>query len=300
VQSAAAQVGAEAELIHVMDREADLFPLLSSMVTERKRFVVRTAHDRLARDLEQSRGKVRELVAQAEDVFTLEVPLAPRAKKRAPRANETSGARGARTARVGFRATALQLRRPRYLKEGPEWLSVHMVEVHELEPPPDVEPIRWVLVTTEPIETAADIQAIVAYYRARWVIEEFFKALKTGCAIEKRQLESYDALVNLLAVFAPIAWQMLALRTAARSAPETPAETVLTPTQLEVLRACSSKPLAKTLSVRQALFAIASLGGHHIRRDPGWLVLARGMEKLVLLEAGWTARQMAMERCDGT
>ena len=135
----------------------------------------------------------------------------------------------------------------------------------EENPPPDVEPVRWVLVTTEPIETAADVQAIVSYYRARWVIEDFFKALKTGCAVERRQLESYDALVNLLAIFAPIAWQMLALRTAARSTPEAPAETVLTPTQIEVLRACSPKPLPKTLSVRQALFAVAS---HWFGRSP--------------------------------
>lgn len=301
VQRTEEQVGPDVQLLHVMDREADAFPLLSSLVTTGRRFVIRLTHDRLARDArEQTRGKVRALVAQADDVFTLDVPVSARAAKPAPRANETSGARAARTARVGVRARAMELRRPRYLSDGPEWLPVHLVEVYEVDPPPDVEPVRWVLVTTEPLETAADVQAIVSYYRARWVIEEFFKALKTGCAVERRQLESYDALVNLLAIFAPIAWQMLRLRTLARSTPEAPAETALTPTQLDVLRACSPKPLPTRLTVRRALFAVASLGGHHLPRDPGWLVLARGMEKLLLLEAGWMAHQMALERCDGT
>ena len=36
--------------------------------------------------------------------------------------------------------------------------------------------------TTEPIDTVEQVLRIVDWYRARWVIEEFFKALKTGCA----------------------------------------------------------------------------------------------------------------------
>jgi IS4 transposase len=49
------------------------------------------------------------------------------------------------------------------------------------------------LYTSEPIDTAEQLLTIVDQYRSRWVIEEFFKALKTGCAFEKRQLESYRA-----------------------------------------------------------------------------------------------------------
>jgi hypothetical protein len=49
-------------------------------------------------------------------------------------------------------------------------------------------------------------------------MEEFFKALKTGSAIETRQLESKRSMLNALAVFAPIAWQLLTLRSLARSA----------------------------------------------------------------------------------
>lgn len=40
-------------------------------------------------------------------------------------------------------------------------------------------------------------------YRARWVIEEFFKALKTGCNFERRQLESFQSLRIALAIFLP-------------------------------------------------------------------------------------------------
>ena len=296
VQSAEQQFGSPGVLVHVMDREADAFPLLASMVENETRFVVRLARDRVARvEPEQESFKVRALVAQAEDGFALEVPVAARSEKRAPRANKVSGARVARVAQVGFRAMRVELRRPHYVTEGPPWLQVNVVEVHELNPPSDADRIDWILLTTEPIETPADIYSVVQHYRARWLIEEFFKALKTGCAIEKRQLETYDAMVNLLAILAPIAWQMLALRDWARSSPDSPATVVLTPTRLKVLRACGRMKLSDAPTVREALFAIAALGGHHIKRDPGWIVLGRGMEKLVALESGWMAHQLAVQ-----
>lgn len=294
-------VGERAEVIHLMDREADAFPLLASMIEDRSRFVVRCARDRVARtSQEDDCSKVRALAALSEDAFRIEVPVAARAAKRAPRANETSGARAQRVARVGFRATKMELRRPRYLNDGPQWLPVHVVEVHEVDPPHGAEPIDWILATTEPIDTLADVHTVVLLYCARWLIEEYFKALKTGCAIGKRQLESYDAMVNLLAILAPIAWQMLALRDWARSVPDAPATAVLSATQLQVLRACGTVTLPPNPTVRQALFAVAALGGHHISREPGWLVLGRGMEKLLTLEAGWSAFQMAAGKCDGT
>jgi hypothetical protein len=294
VRSAEQQVGSRAEVIHLMDRESDAFPLLAAMVSGGNRFVARLARDRVARaDQDHDRSKVRALVAEAQDVLTLEVPVAARKAKRAPRANETSGARQARVASLGLRATRTELRRPPYLTEGPRWLPVNIVEVHEIDPPQGAEPVEWLLVTSEPIETIADVHAVVLLYSTRWIIEEYFKALKTGCAIGKRQLETYDAVVNLLAIFAPIAWQMLALRDWARRQPDAPASVVLSPTQIDVLRVCGNVALPQAPTVRQALFAVAALGGHHIPREPGWIVLGRGMEKLLLLEAGWTAHMVA-------
>jgi hypothetical protein len=172
VQSVEQRVGERAEVIHLMDREGDAFPLLASMVKHECRFVVRCARNRVARaSQDDACSKVRALVAQAEDAFSIEVPVAARAAKRAPRANETSGARTRRVARVRFRATKMELRRPSYVSDGPRWLSVNVVEVYEVDPPPGVEPINWILATTEPIDTLADIHTVVLLYGARWLIE---------------------------------------------------------------------------------------------------------------------------------
>ena len=123
------------------------------------------------------------------------------------------------------------------------------------------------------------------------MIEEYFKALKTGCAYEKRQLETAHSLLNALALLAPVAWRLLLLRHLSREAPERPASAALTPTQLAVLRAVAKRPIPDKPTVQDAMLAIAGLGGHLPRNgDPGWLVLGRGMHDLLLLELGWRAR----------
>src|SRR5690606_35632108 len=141
-------------------------------------------------------------------------------------------------------------------------------------------PVEWLLLTTLPITDPSGITRIVDAYRARWTIEEYFKALKTGCAYEKRQLESRTALLNALGLLAPLAWRLLALRAAADD--QAPATTVLEPDELRVLRALSPDsrlPTAPTIA--QALAAIARLGGHFPQNGrPGWRVLWTGFHKL--------------------
>ena len=145
--------------------------------------------------------------------------------------------------------------------------------------------------SSQKIGTASAVQRVVELYQTRWVVEEFFKALKTGCAIEKRQLETYPALLNVLALCVPIAVQMLALRSTAQHNPDAPASDVLTPVQIKVLRHFATRPLDEARpSAQQALYAIAGLGGHLKRNGPpGWQTLGKGMEQLFAFEAGYTA-----------
>ena len=133
------------------------------------------------------------------------------------------------------------------------------------------------------------------WYRTRWLIEEFFKCLKTGCAYKKRQLESLDTLLVALALLAPIAWQLLLMRHLARERPEVGATVALTPRQIEILRATPvGRQLAARPSIRDALRAVARLGGHLRQNgEPGWLVLHRGLQKLLCMETGWAAAQAA-------
>lgn len=142
------------------------------------------------------------------------------------------------------------------------------------------------------IETIEQVVAVVDAYRSRWQIEEFFKALKTGCQYEKLQLESGDALIKALAIYTAVAWRMLLTRWLDRNEPDAPAARVLTPAQLSVLIAyCKikvKKPLLENPTVHDVLSAIAQLGGH-IKNNgpPGWLVIGRGFDQLLTMEIGY-------------
>ncbi len=153
------------------------------------------------------------------------------------------------------------------------------------------------LFTNEKIDTPEEIEAVVDHYRARWLIEEYFKALKTGCAIEKRQLCSYEGLVRALAFFVPVAWTLLSLRTLGRETTPRPATELFSNDQLRLLRAMLEKrrrQLPTNPTVRDAMLGIAALGGHIKNNgDPGWQVLGRGLRRFKEFEQGWNlAKEM--------
>jgi hypothetical protein len=281
-------------LIHVMDREGDDYGLFAQMQGAGNRFVVRLAHNRVL-DASTSEGatKLDQALSRVQVTATREVELSPRSSKikRSPVQKKIHPPREARLTKLAIGATQVTMRRPTSQPlEAPATLPVHVVRVWEVEPPPGESPIEWVLITSEPIDTAEQLLQIVDWYRARWVIEEYFKSLKSGCSYEKRQIEDLHGLLNVLALFAPIAWHLLLLRSEARRDPEQPADRVLTSTQVEVLRVFARKPLPNPATIRDAFLAIAALGGHLKRNgEPGWQTLARGYEQLLILVRGWKA-----------
>lgn len=281
------------QVIHVIDREADIYELFARMVACNQRFVIRLSDDRATPERSDTTGghiKLSDVVRELEGIAEREVPLSPRKGEKKPKTRKIHPARDGRVAKLSFRATRVELRRPDPLpKQLPKSLALNLVHVLEVEPPDGQPPVEWMLLTTEPIDTVQDVLRIVDIYRARWTIEELFKALKTGCAFEQRQFRSYDALQRLLAIMLPVAWRLLRIRTAARVHPDRPGTDLLTPIQLAVLRATSRRvkvPLFPTAA--QVLLAIAGLGGH-LRRNgqPGWITLGRGFDTLLAYEVGY-------------
>lgn len=273
--------------IHVMDSEADAYDLLAGLLNEDQRFVIRLKHDRGVRDEDGERVRLSEVLPDLKGRFTREVALSARsAPHHKERGRKRNAGRSSRLATLEFSACPVSFIAPK-TANGKDDLEFNLVCVNEVDVPPGAEPVSWLLITSEPIGSHADIERIVDAYRARWTIEELFKALKTGCAFEKRQLETLPALLNALAVFIPIAFELLALRTAARTDPHRLASSLLRPTQLLVLERHKDTRLASAATARAAFLAIARLGGHITNNgEPGWIVLGRGYQKLLDLEEG--------------
>lgn len=280
-----------AEIIHVMDREADDYALLS-LLSSPRRFVLRLKHNRVITpaEPESPARKVRDAVAEAPHLFERTVALSARNNDaKAPKVRRLYPTRNTRLATLRGGATCVTLVRPHGLPTTlPKELTLHVVHVEEVDVPAGETPVSWVLLTNEAVTTKEEVERVVDIYRARWVIEDFFMALKTGCAFETRQLESAQTLMNLLAILIPIAWRLLLLRNLARDEPDAPAREVLPPRQLEVLQAALTKKLPASPTARDVFLAVAALGGHIKNNgNPGWRVLARGYERLLTLEDGW-------------
>lgn len=278
----------ETTAVHVMDREADAYELLAALAGKH-RFIIRLNFDR-AVDTTLGRGRISDVVRRAKTLLTREVNLSARTPRRGdpPSRAKKHPYRTSRAAVLSISAVSVIIRRPNHVgASAPKTLSLNVVRVHEKRVGRDIEPVEWRLVTNERIDSAEDIAAIVDGYRARWLIEEYFRALKQGCAYEKRQLESRHALLNALAVFTPIAWQLLALRQLSRDDRALPADRILSPLKLTILQRHPDVKLRNDPTIRDAMLGIAALGGHIKNNgDPGWQVLGRGYEDLLLLERG--------------
>ena len=282
-------------VIHVMDREADKYELMAHMRENDQRFVLRSQHDRRLSSESNEAIKLRDAMAAQPVVVERDVYASRRSETSAPRARALHPPRFARTAKLAANAATLTLRRPNSLAtKFVAELAVNVVHVQEVDPPAGQKPIAWTLFTSEPIRTIADVERVIDIYRYRWLIEELFKALKSGCVYEKRLLEERHALLNLLAVSLPIAVELLWMRARVADDPEAPWEEIVTPTQLEVLRSMAHRPLANNPSAADVLLAVAGLGGHLTQNGaPGWQVLQRGYRRLLDYEAGWNARERA-------
>jgi hypothetical protein len=291
VEERLAQMAGRTRAIHVMDREADFYELLATMLQWEVLFVVRVQHDRVLTRTDGKAVRMSDVLQGTPILAEREVKLSRRLRSSSAKDRKTHPPRESRIAHLVISASPIDLPATDTVSELglPSTIRLNVVQVREIDPPEGEEPVEWRLLTPLPIDTVEQVLRIVDLYRVRWMIEELFKALKTGCAFEERQLETADRLINALALFLPIAWQMLRMRHLARVDSAAPATEVLTVQQLDVLQAFVPKlPTAPT--VKDALMAVAKLGGHLKSNGmPGWLVLGRGYQTLLNLEAGWSA-----------
>lgn len=162
------------------------------------------------------------------------------------------------------------------------------VELVEEAVPDGVEPLHWTLLTSEPVTTVEAAQRCLEHYRQRWGVEEYHKALKTGCRVEHRYYETSARLERVTGLLAVVAVRLLQVRSLAEATPDRPASEVVPRRWVSLLakrRRCS----AATMTLQQFVRQVAGLGGHLGRkRDgrPGWITLWRGLEKLLLMVRG--------------
>lgn len=286
VEAAEQQLGEVAQVTHVFDREFDDFQMLFCMAVDEYEFVARACYDRKVSTGARRKDYQRLKQALSECVWRgrRQVELSPRS---AAQADACHPARRRRTATLKARSKTVELRRPDSVpaQSAPARIQVNAVEVKELHPPAGEAPVYWLLLTSRPVDTLEQIWEVVDTYRARWSIEEFFKALKTGCGYQKLQHRNAKTLLCALAQHAVVAHYLLVLRHLGRNAHDMPAEVALSAAQIQILAALLPKYLSARPTVGEAMLAVARLGGHlSSNGHPGWQVLGRGWQRLMEYE----------------
>ncbi len=196
----------------------------------------------------------------------------------------------ARTAKLAVRhglvlMPAPQHRSPWLKKLGICAIAMWGVEVREVSPPKGQAPMHWVLHTSHAVDNFDDAWRVIEYYERRWLIEEYHKALKTGCRVEARQYETSQRLETIVGLMAVVAVRLLQLRTIARGQPTRPARDIVPAAWLRTLQRLRPK-LPPDPTVRDFYRQLASLGGFLGRKgdgEPGWQTLWQGFDKLATI-----------------
>ena len=265
----------DARWTSVSDRESDIYETLLACRERQWHYIIRANQPRALAD---QHGSVLTAVRQSPELGRFSVDLRARPGQ------------SARRAKLVVRGCAVRLRGPWRPQGSLPTLPTNVVEAREIDPPPGVEPIHWVLLTDWPCQDLAQAMRVVKAYTRRWLIEEYHKALKSGTGIEQSQLATAQRLTALLAILAVVAARLLNLKLLATTCPALPVSLEeVGPEALAILQARYGQPSAGW-TYGSLLVAIARLGGFLARKSdgsPGWRTIWRGWQKLMLLVQGY-------------
>jgi len=279
-ESAVSDVSDEIEIVTIADREADIYDLFARVRRQRSHLLIRGTHNRrVNHEAEYLHAALRQEPIVGE--LTIEVP----------RGDE----RPSRQATLTLRFATLEIQPPRHhLKRATlAPVTIQAVLVEEQNPPDEITPISWLLLTTLPINGFDEAVKCVRWYSYRWLIERYHYVLKSGCRLEQLQLETSERIERALATYCIVGWRLLWLTYQARQQPDAPCDTVLQTHEWQALY-CTihSQPIPpdKPPSLRQAVRWIAQLGGFLGRRsdgEPGVKTIWRGWQRLQDIAATW-------------
>ena len=208
--------------------------------------------------------------------------------------------RKARTAKLAVRYAQVTLKPPR--GKGLDPVTIWAVHAKEVDYPPGVKRVEWMLLTTVAASTFDEACERLGWYARRWGIEVYHRTIKSGCKIEDRRLGGADRLAACLAIDLVVAWRVYQLTQQGRETPDLPCDVYLSEEEWIALHAyVKRQPTPATPpSLRDAVRMLAKLGGFLGRKsdgEPGTTTMWRGLQRLADITAGyWLGRSPPTSR----
>jgi hypothetical protein len=269
-------------IIHIADRESDIYDFLVSERKENQYILIRFAQDRR---IEDELRRIKAALNSQECSGTFEVKVGRRG-------NEYQ-----HTTKLNTKYKRVKVLAPSNRKKGEGQSSIELTAIkayEEVDPTsPNTELIEWYLLTTLPVNSITEVEECVHLYSLRWLIERYHYTLKSGCQIEKLQLEKGSRIENAIATYSQIAWRILYMTYLSRIEPDLDARAILTEEELETLKLKFNKTGKKIIeednTIKIVIICIARIGGFLGRKSdgmPGVKTLWRGLMALRYLVEG--------------
>lgn len=282
-----------AMMTEIGDRESDIFAAYASAAEERYHVIARSMHDRKLADGTGLYAAIERIAVADQRAIALPA--------RAGRAE--------RLALLELRFGTANLARPqtKFLRHLPESLPLTVVDVREPNPDAGVEPLNWRLLTTHPVANAEQAWCIVEWYKRRWLIEQFFRVLKTqGFKLEDSQIATADRLLKLVAIAAKAAVITIQLLQARDGRGRQPIHLAFNGNEIAALSALNQQLEARSKRLKNphppdhlawAAWIIGRLGGwdgYPSSKPPGPITFRHGLEYFHAVAVGWSLRNVCM------
>jgi len=266
-------------IVSIGDREADIYELFELAMEGRgnPKLLVRAEHNR---SLINEQGRLWEYMNSR--------PVSGIQRIRIPR----KGNQPSREAELAIRYGSVELEAPAG-KRAKGGIKVYAILAQEENAPGSVSPLKWMLLTTIPVNTFEESVEKLKWYAMRWGIEVYHKTLKSGCQIEQRQLGNAERIEACLAIDMVVAWRIYYLTKLGREVPDVPCTVFFEEAEWKALVAYKTKnpiPPSKPPGLREAVRMVASLGGFLGRKgdgEPGTKTLWLGIQRLDDMTAMW-------------
>ena len=171
----------------------------------------------------------------------------------------------------------VRLKAPAGKESWAPWVSTTAIFLTESRP--GEAPVEWLLLSSQPVTTLAAAVETVKWYLCRWEAEVYFRIYKSGCRVERLQLEISEHLEPALALYMIIAWRIQSIVMLGRAYPDLPCDVVFDDLEWRtafVIR--HHRPPTVPPSLADMIIIIASFGGYLARNPPPeaiWIELQR-------------------------
>jgi len=287
----------QVEFVCVADSEGDIYELLAEAAAgpQNAHWIVRACQDRaLKRNPAQNAelaGFLRARLLGAPVLYQDTIAVRGRTAKIKCEHRGRRQSRESREADVEVRAMTITLRPPNRPDRRLPPITVNAVMILEPKPPEGEPAVEWILLGDLPIDTVEQVRTFVERYTVRWMIEIFFRTLKSGCRVEDRRFEHIDRFMRCLAVYLIVTWRTLYVCRLGRSCPEISCEAVFEPSEWKsVCRVQLGEVPPKAPKLQEMIRIVAQLGGYVNRKrkdPPGPQTVWLGLQRLHDINLCW-------------